>query len=521
MVLFGALNIGSACNPIIATLENECGCTGSQQSICGNCVKPVQQGGQCTGECGAHPCAVGLFCDDSGTCISVSILPGFGIGTAAKCNAAQERAANLNTCGTGLYCRSQQCLFGNGFRDNSDHCSAYAQQGDACGSTDSSGLPCAECEPGTGCVNGVCAASCVGHGGGPADCANMCGGQIPVCLALGTDSNGDVETTDTSSGSCYRNCGSGVGAACGAATPCCDVGNACGANGQCCETPDTTVACNPGDCCGQDNGSPGYVCRPQSAPTGGGAGPNVCVPCEASNGADCTDKSQCCQAKGYRCLPPLEAAGQTTCQTCHETDTYCGGDSDCCSGKCTANKCAPQCNENAPCTVPGAKGPCAAGKMDCTTDPQHPTCKSSYTPTSDNNCNGKDEDCDGVIDNGYVPVACTTTPTGCQTGFEAPGMTKCEPGNSSVDHVVCVSTKTDYCDSCEQSGCGTCFGSSCTPGVTLCQPGYVCRMGQLQGCLPQGDTVGCWPITTCQPCPETYCWLPSQLKSGTANATCP
>ncbi len=512
------MNLGVNCNPVGGGGGfGECNCTAPQDSICGQCRTPVGLGQPCKGECSQTPCASGLLCS-GGTCVDTLNFSGTGPG--AICGVFPNAATN---CGTGFYCRSKSCP--ESIADGYDHCSAYVQQGDACGASD----PCEQCEPGTSCVDGFCAASCNGTGSA-ADCAVMCGGQLPLCLALGTDGSGDPENIGDpldNGGYCYRTCASGTGAACNGANPCCDFGNAC-AGGSCCQTDNSyklggNQCSSNGDCCA------GYLCRQQQNGVISAGGPSACVSCGLTNGTNCTTDSQCCQGSGYHCLQPSGGPGQTTCQTCHHDDTYCGGGSDCCSGQCTMNLCVPKCNEGASCTVPGAKGPCAAGKMDCTTDPQQPTCKSSYMPTSDANCNGKDEDCDGVIDNGYVPTACMTTPTGCQAGFQAPGMTKCEPGNSSADHVVCVATACTptssqgcYCLGGDDGTCGwTGTGNGCIPGQDVCTPGYVCRVGQLIGCQPQDNTNGCFPINTCNPCVSTTCWLPSQLKAGLDNATCP
>jgi len=163
--------------------------------------------------------------------------------------------------------------------------------------------------------------------------------------------------------------------------------------------------------------------------------------------------------------------------------------------------------------------------MDCTTDPEKPTCKSSYTPKPDNNCNGIDDDCDGKIDDGYVPTAAQGTPTGCPTTFKAPGLYYCLPGGSPSDHLVFESKEDqDYCDKCDDSDkCGFCYGDQCIPGSDVCAPGYVCKDGPTAGCNTGSAGVTCYSVYNvdgCSPCSHS-CWLPGSLKAGLNNATCP
>jgi len=280
-----------------------------------------------------------------------------GTGPGAICGVFPNTATN---CGTGFYCRSKSCP--ESIADGYDHCSAYAQQGAPCDTKDT----CEQCEPGTQCTNGVCAASCASSQA----CKQACNGQFPLCIATGTN-NGSVESKGNSQGSCYASCGSGVilfpgghaGGACNAASPCCDLGNACAVppqsgvalpSGTCCETPDSYtlsgIQCTSnGDCCA------GYLCRQQGSVSAGG--PSACVSCDSTNNNKngCTADSQCCQASGYKCLPPTGASGPTTCQTCHNDATYCGKGSDCCSGNCNCHVCVP------------AGTSAGAGTMVCTT----------------------------------------------------------------------------------------------------------------------------------------------------------
>jgi hypothetical protein len=130
-------------------------------------------------------------------------------------------------------------------------------------------------------------------------------------------------------------------------------------------------------------------------------------------------------------------------------------------------------------------------------------------------CDKKDNDCDGVTDNvTYNPSTCTGTPSGCQSGFQAPGSKQCENGNT-----VC-NTGT-VCQICG-SGCGECGATPCTPGVTKCSPGFTCKATPPAACGIPGPFNGheCWPIDAnhCHGCSGVTCWTSANLS---VSGACP
>jgi hypothetical protein len=475
VVVFAGLNMGSACNPIIAALDNECGCSAPQQSICGACATPANEGQSCTDECGAHPCAFGLFCTSDHVCSSNALggLLGLGTGDAAVCNAQQEQQLQLNSCGTGFYCRSQLCLFGNAFNDGKDHCSPYALQGEACGAVDQSGLPCGQCQPGTQCINGTCAAPCTGPGSGPGpdgDCQTMCGGAFPDCLSLGTDSQGSPETEDNFDGFCYASCAA-RGATCTSAKPCCDLGNACGPTGTCCETPDTyplsgTQCGGSADCC------PGYVC----ARTTGDA-PTTCQGCHGKD-SYCAANSDCCS--GLAC-------NQETNECERALDGSCNTDYDCANGSCACVQ-----DGTGVCALPlGAGQTCPSRAGTC-------LCQLGGGPSAQCGKNGLcclggcaacrlDSDCCGysstggkircLADSGPGSIAkcCGTANAACQTTSDCCPQHDCEDG-------FCVTHMGQFFQtSCTEAGGCSAVGAPCNETSPCCAiPQAQCRAGSCQ-----------------------------------------
>lgn len=101
------------------------------------------------------------------------------------------------------------------------------------------------------------------------------------------------------------------------------------------------------------------------------------------------------------------------------------------------------------------------------------------TPTDDTDCDGVDDDCDGVADDGYVPDSscgvglCNTTnvPSSCVSGVESP----CQAGAAGPESCNGID---DDCDGMADNGLGT-----TTCGLGPCQHSVdLCVGGQIQTC---------------------------------------
>ncbi len=134
-------------------------------------------------------------------------------------------------------------------------------------------------------------------------------------------------------------------------------------------------------------------------------------------------------------------------------------------------------DSGAACTT-GLKGICAAGQQHC--EGGKLVCK-ELMPKGTESCNGLDDDCDGTVDNGIASKACTTG----KFGACSPGTTACQGGQT-----VCVQTnqpsaeicnaQDEDCDGVVDNGnpgggqaCATGQKGVCGPGTTACSAGKI------------------------------------------------
>ncbi len=102
---------------------------------------------------------------------------------------------------------------------------------------------------------------------------------------------------------------------------------------------------------------------------------------------------------------------------------------------------------------------CSGGIVSCT--PGSPT-------GDDSNCNALDEDCDGTADEHYVPYTCGVG--ACQRNSVCVGGTEsCTPGPPAPAE-ICGNSIDDDCDNLVDSSDPECSGG-CTPAITISAPG--------------------------------------------------
>jgi hypothetical protein len=296
-------------------------------------------------------------------------------------------------------------------------------------------------------------------------------------------------------------------------TTSCGVG-ACAATGTSrCEDGVVVPACTPGNpatsdssCDGIDNdcdgtADQGYVPEPLNCGVGAcvRAGETRCLAgtvepvCTAGtpapNDSSCNGVDDDCDGSVDENYAPLSttcgqgsclASGTTTCQAGHvvdscqpgtgaTTDSVCNGLDDDCDGSVDENY-VPQATA---CGV----GVCAAvGTSECRNGAVAPLCTAGAATGLDDDCDGLDDDCDGSVDEAYSPTplvcgvgACRATgTTTCSAGVEIP---ECSSGSPAPDDASCDGIDND-CDGSTDEGY--------QPLPTNCGVGECARTGTTQ-----------------------------------------
>jgi hypothetical protein len=137
------------------------------------------------------------------------------------------------------------------------------------------------------------------------------------------------------------------------------------------------------------------------------------------------------------------------------------------------------------CDVAGKLGECAHGKTTCVTGALH--CQQTVNPSAEI-CDGKDNNCDGTVDDGFAGAG-----DPCQVpnllGPCAAGQTNCLGGSAGCSQVVF--TKTETCDGTDEDCDGTVDnpaavdGNVCTttlPGI--CSAGKTSCSSAVETCVP-------------------------------------
>lgn len=144
-----------------------------------------------------------------------------------------------------------------------------------------------------------------------------------------------------------------------------------------------------------------------------------------------------------------------------------------------------------PCVVPGEKGICSVGVQECATGGGL-TCKKVINPDPTERCDGLDNNCNGVIDDGAICPEGTTCDRGhcttiCTTEFPCPAGLTCDVGR-------CVDP---LCTGVTCSGGTACLGGRCVDPCTdvICPGSQICRVGR---CVNPCDGISCDAGKVCQ-----------------------
>lgn len=412
-------------------------CKESEARVCDRCVTPRKVGEACS----TNPC------DDNGLCeLNVSCVPASSGSTSGTCQAlgqglfSQCALTPDKLCPAPYTCVDPAC-WPPDIQTTVPICFPSRKVGAACDS-DYKDAKCLPCEAHLRCLNGYCRKACETRTDCPCD-KYFPGDEFHERGSL--TSFDCVAAFGLPGKYCYQ-CAA-VGQGCGYNHPCCDAGAIC---------PD---------------------------PNGGKS--NCCL----GRGASCAQSSECCS--GDRCFgTPLQ------CRECKKAGDSCTASQECCDGSCKNNVCYSPCMDGGDCTISGKKGECSKGKWQC--KPTTKECVATAPTSSPEVCDGKDNDCNGIVDD---LGDCEEVPTLflCQPNFKAKGKRVCF-GTSPV----CQTTPgVDFCTACGQmSGqCGACDGSICANPGNVCPPNMLCRSEATYRCANDPECAGGRPP----------CWHPSQI----------
>ena len=278
---------------------------------------------------------------------------------------------------------------------------------------------------------------------------------------------------------------------------------------------------------------------------GGGCVPGQQRPCGNDEG-DCVAGVQTCDADGQ--WGPCEGGYAGGEEVCDGRDNDCDGDTDeddvCGSG----SDCEP--GETEPCGID--QGECQSGVRTCTAEGYWSDCAGAVEPLPEW-CNGLDDDCDGMTDEGdlcegYELCLCGHCAPPCSAGECPSGNLTCVGGWCVVDPCCGIHCQPglecdlggDCVDPCEteQVECpdgqvcrmGVCVDADCyTPGHE-CEAGMVCAAGQCVAdpCYnvdcPDGQycRAGSCQDLDCADCgPSQECIGGQCVDSPCAGVTCP
>ncbi len=344
---------------------------------------------------------------------------------------------------------------------------------------DVTAIPCDPPGAGPGTVYGA-PSQCVKGTQSCGTCAGAVGPTQEVCDGIDNDCDGTVDENAI-----------GVGVACGNSNPPCTPGTTACVNGaiacqggvqpqqESCDGIDNDCDLQvdegaltdapmpgqtgcwslPGNCCTHDNYQwcppPGATCN------GNGALP---APCGVGNLA--------CQGGGWTC----QAAKPPGAEICDGIDNNCNGSVD----DVTPTQCDPP--GTGPGTVFGGASQCVKGTKTCG------VCNGAIGPSQEI-CDGIDNDCDGTIDESVVGAG---TPCGNSTPPCSPGTTACVGGS-----LVCqggVGPQSEQCDGLDNNCNGVIDDAPLSDAPAVGQggcwnePGNCCTFDNLTWCPPPGAT---------------------------------
>jgi len=431
-----------------------------------------------------------------------------------------EDEAEAGSCGNGVVDRGEECDDGN--PDNWDDCldtCVTATCGDGFVWATVEECDDANTDDTDECVSGCLAATCgdgfVQEGVEECDDANPNNrdGCLDTCVAA-TCGDGFVRTgveqcdngaenSDTLPDACRTSCRESF---CGDGVR--DTGEACD-DGNTIDTDTCRNTCAlPG--CGDGVVQAGEECDDGNT-VNTDACLNTCVDASCGDGYTWTGREQCDTTTPRVCASSCGSSGTQACTDCSWA-AGCTAPGEECNG--TDDDCDTACDNGFACCA-GTGGTCTTGCGSSGTRLCSAICGwSACTPPTEL-CNGADDDCDTVRDDGFPCVAGAVTPcaTTCSSAGTRTCSAACTPGacvapaeacngldddcDTACDNgfACCAGTTTACTTACGTAGVRVC-SSSCVAGTSCCAASDIC--GNL--CDDDCDTSVDEGCTSCPPC---------------------
>jgi cysteine-rich repeat protein len=377
-----------------------------------------------TETCAAHLCEAGTPATDGTACTQAGGDP--GVCRSGSCASMQ--------CGNGAVDRDEECDDGN--TDDTDACLTTCRAASCGDGAVWSGRE--ECDDGNVLADDGCEPDCTWgcEADGECDDGEPCTGLEACTDHLCAAGVPPAEGSDCTTGS-------------GAAGVC--------RGGMCAVVGCGNGAVDPGEECDDGNASNADACL------------NSCRDAACGDGFVWSGREACEVGESRVCATSCGTAGDEDCDGACAWSGVCTPPAELCNG--IDDDCDLACDNGFPCCA-GTIGPCAtscgsSGSRACSA-----MCGPGACIPPAETCNGRDDDCDLVCDNGFgccagAAVACSTS---CGTAGTRSCSAACAPtGSCCAPTDVCGNSCDDDCDTVVDDGCSGC--PLCPGAVAVVLPG--------------------------------------------------